>query len=239
MRIKVIFIASESQEFIEIQRRERESVAHQGTELIITTLKGAPETLVSNYDEAMAGRYLVEEVAKAEGEGFDAVVIDCALDPALRAAKEVSDIPVVGAGEAAFVLALLLSGKFSIIAPTRATIPAFEHNIRGYGLTSRLASIRSADIPILELADKGKAEPALERECRRAVEEDGAEVIVLGCTGMAPTARHLDQVLDVPVVEPGAAAIKLAELLVQLGWRHSRRSFPRPNIMSMRGKEDG
>lgn len=236
MRIKIIFIASESEKFIAIQREERERVASRDTKLEIVSLEQAPESLESSYDEVLAGRYLVEEVARAQEEGFAAVVIDCALDPALRAAKEVSNIPVVGAGEAAITLALLLGSKFSIIAPTRTSIPPFEHNVRSYGLTSRLASIRHIGIPVLELLkDVDKAKLALQRECGQAIDEDGADVIVLGCTGMAPMARYLNQVLDVPVVEPGAAAIKVAELLAQLGWRHSKRCFPLPGIIGNKG----
>lgn len=234
MNIKVIFIASEEKEFIEIQRGERERIANQSTKLMIVSLVQAPETLESSYDETMTGRYLVEEVEEAEKEGFDAVVIDCALDPALRAAKEVSNIPVVSAGEAAIALALLLGSKFSIIAPTQASISPFEHNVRSYGLTSRLASIRHIGIPILELMDVDKAKSAIKSECQRAIEEDGADVIVLGCTGMAPTARYLNKALNVPVVEPGAAAIKVAELLAQLGWKHSKRCFPTPVGISNR-----
>ena len=92
----------------------------------------------------------------------------------------------------------------------------------------RAASVRSADVPVLELKDYKKAKPAVLREAKKAVEEDGADVIVLGCVGMAKIGREIQQELGVPVVEPAEAAIKMAETLVRMNLSHSKRSFKTP-----------
>ncbi|MGC8849072.1 MAG: aspartate/glutamate racemase family protein, partial [Candidatus Bathyarchaeia archaeon] len=101
-------------------------------------------------------------------------------------------------------------------------------NIIASQLQGRLASVRSAEIPVLELKDHERAKASILREARKAIEEDGADVIVLGCTGMAKLAEEIQKELGVPVVEPATAAIKLAEIFVQMGLSHSKISFKTP-----------
>jgi allantoin racemase len=96
-----------------------------------------------------------------------------------------------------------------------------------YGLGQKLTSVRSVNIPVLDLDDKGKLVDALHREMLLAIREDRAHVLVLGCTGMMGVAKELESRLkragyDVPVVDPAAAALKFAEGLVAMGLKQSR-----------------
>jgi allantoin racemase len=127
----------------------------------------------------------------------------------------------VGAGEAALCLALLLGERFSVIMPIRESMSPMVAKIRGMGLWERTASVRAVNLHVLDLGDRQRTLEALDQEARRAVEEDGAEVIVLGCTAMGPVASALAQRLGVPVVEPGTAALKLAEAFAAPGWHSS------------------
>src|SRR5699024_10218461 len=120
----------------------------------------------------------------AEAEGCDAVVIDCAADPALRAAREISELPVVSAGEASYHAAMMVANKLSIITVLPTSANEIGEHIDMYGFSSRVASIRSANVPVLALEDEAAAEEHLYAAAKKAVEEDGAQAIVLGCTGM-------------------------------------------------------
>lgn len=227
MRIKVI-IPNSSEEFRDEQADHRRQVAMEGTSVDVICLPKGPVSLESSADEAYAAPYLLDEIKKAEKEGYDAVTIDCAGDPALRAAREIANIPVVSGGEASRLLALALGDKFSVITVLSNTVDIIKSNIIASQLDGRLASVRSAEVPVLELKDRERAKASILREARKAIEEDGADVIVLGCTGMAKLAKEIQEELGVPVVEPATAAIKLAEMLVQMGLSHSKISFKIP-----------
>ncbi len=225
MRIKVIFISHENEDFIEEQKRYRESLVSSGTAVEITSIKEGPETIEQNLDEILAAPGILHEVKLAEKEGADAVVVDCALDPVLSALRECVRIPVIGAGQAAFSLAITLGERFAIIAPLRCLLPAYRRRVSEYGLLQHLASIRSIDIGIFDLLCRESLE-AFIKEGALAVEKDGADVIVLGCTGMSPVIPEIKKQLDVPVIDPAAAAISLAETLIKMNLSHSPRSFP-------------
>lgn len=225
MRIRVIFIGHENSAFIAEQKKYRESLVSAGTRIEITSIKEGPETVEQNLDEVLASPAILNEVREAEKEGVNAVIVDCALDPVLAALRESVRIPVVGAGQAAFVLAITLGERFSILAPLNSLIPAYRRRIREYGLEQHLASIRSISIEILDLLCQ-EAQEAFVREGKLAIEKDEADVLVLGCTGMSPIIPAIRERLDVPVIDPAAAAISLAETLIKLHLSPSARSFP-------------
>ncbi len=149
------------------------------------------------------------------------MTIDCTLEPGLRAAKQASRIPVVGAGEAALCLALLFGERFSVIIPTAESTAPMVSKIRETGLWDRLASVRSINLHVLDLDNHETTLAAVADQARSAVDEDGAEVIVLGCTVMGTIASALAHRLGVPVIEPGTAALKLAEAFAAPGWSTS------------------
>jgi allantoin racemase len=224
MRIKAI-LGSSSQDLVESQLANRQAALGSGTKLTIVAPSDCPPSTESERDELVSAPAVFSEAIRAEEEGFDAVTIDCTLDPGLRAAQRTCRIPVVGAGEAALCLALLLGERFSVIMPIRESMSPMVAKIRGMGLWERTASVRAVNLHVLDLGDRQRTLEALDQEARRAVEEDGAEVIVLGCTAMGPVASALAQRLGVPVVEPGTAALKLAEAFAAPAWHSSL--FPR------------
>jgi allantoin racemase len=224
IKIKVL-IPNSSEEFRDSQIEERKKAALRGTEVEVVCLPHGPVSIESAYDEAMAAPYIIEEVKKAEAQGFDAVSLDCAMDTVVRATREAVRIPVTSAGEASYLIAMSLCRRFSIVTVLKSTANEIRENIRKYGFESRVSSVRCADVPVLELNNEEKAYRAILKESKIAIEEEGAEVIALGCTGMSPLARRLQKELDVPVIDPAVAALKLAEIFVSMGITTSRLAY--------------
>jgi allantoin racemase len=187
------------------------------------------ETIECIYDVAMCTPWLLEEIQKSEDEGYDAVIIACMADPGLYAARELMTIPVIGAAETSYLLAIALAHKFSVMEPTKAGAPLTKQLIVTYGFERFLASIRVLNLAIAEIAaDEQKLKDTIIREGRRAIEDDGAEAIVLGCGFMSGKAQEIQQALGVPVIDPWATAMKLAEMLVSLGLSQSKRAYMPP-----------
>ena len=224
MKIKVV-LGSSSKELAASQLTNRQRALAPDTKITIVAPDDCPPSTESEQDELTAASAVFSEVVKAEEEGYDAVTIDCTLEPGLNAARKASRIPVVGAGEAALCLSLLFGERFSVIMPTPTSIGPMVAKIRQMGLWERAASIRAINVHVLDLDDRDRTLAAVAEEARRAIKEDGAAVIVLGCTVMGPIASALAQRLGVPVIEPGTAALKLAEAFASPGWNSSL--FPR------------
>ena len=170
----------------------------------------------------------------AEAKGYSAVVVDTVSDSGVRALRSRLTIPVIGPGEAAFHTAMLLGKRFSVLTMWPQWFPLYEKTLTDYGLWERVASLRSIDTrpDVTELL-AGKEEvifEALKAEALAAIEEDGADVIVLGSTTMHQSAAFLAAELPVPVINPGVVAWKTAELLVTLGLTHSKKAFPTPEV---------
>jgi len=203
------------------------SVSRDDVEWGIVNLDQGPESIESKYDEALAQPDVVRKIQEAEEQGFDACIIDCFGDPGLYAAREVVHIPVVGAGQSAMFLAAMLSRRFSVITVLAKTVPLIEDNARVYNINSKLASVRAVNIPVLQLpvlqlqSRKSELIERLSAEGSSAVEEEGAEAIVLGCTGMAGLTEAVKESLHrkglkALVIDPVQAAVKVAESLVDL-----------------------
>jgi allantoin racemase len=169
-------------------------------------------------------------VERANREGYDAVVIACFSDPALDAAREISAIPVVGIEEAAMHVAAMLGHKFSILTSLPRRVPTRDLHLRLRGVEASFASAPVLDMPVLEMdADPEKTKARALELARKAVAEDGAEVIILGCAGLAGYARDIERELGAVVLDPTAVAFKMAEAFVDLGLRHSKvRRFADP-----------
>ncbi len=172
-----------------------------------------------NFYEHLAADQVIRLSVSAERDGFDAIVIGCFYDPGLRVARELVRIPVVGVSEATLhVAAMLSAGKFSILVGRRNWIPRMAENARSNGFESRIASWRVMGLTVPDMRDREKTQAAILREARAAVEEDLAEVICLGCTGMAGQAQYAQEALGVPVLDPVVMGLKMAELRADL-WK--------------------
>lgn len=186
----------------------------------------------SAYDVLLMDFSVVQAGIRAEEEGFDAVCIDTVSDSGLAALRSRLNIPVVAPGMSAFHMACMLGKKFSVITMWDEWFPLYEKTLTEYHLWPRVASIRSIKTrPDLKELLVGKEEVVfakLETEARQAMEEDGADVIVLGSTTMHQSHAYLSERLPIPVINPGQVAYKLCELMLTLGLKPSRKAYPAP-----------
>jgi allantoin racemase len=196
-------------------------VASPGTDILaLNPLKG-PVTIEGFYDEAMSLHGLLELIRQRSD--FDAVVIACFDDTGLDAARCLTEKPVIGIGEAAYHMASMIANKFSVVTTLARSVPALEHNLHRYGLAARCARVRSSEVAVLELEHPGSDACArISAEIGRALAEDRAEAIVLGCAGMTDLAARLEKTHGVPVLDGVSCAIGLAEAMVRLGLRTTR-----------------
>jgi len=198
-------------------------VKESGTELEVLCAPHGPETIECAADEAHAVPELLKLVQEAEADGADAVVIACFSDPGLEAAKELASIPVVGIGEAGIHAAAMLGARFTVITPVRRRIATRIHQALHHVSRHSLASVRSLDLSVAQSdADPEGTIKTLLEVVGRAVERDGAEVVVLGCAGMAGYTEALEREHGVIVVDPCAVALKMAEAFARLGLRQSK-----------------
>ena len=196
-------------------------IAAPGTEIIAVNPSTGPASIEGYYDEAISLAGLLGVIGAYPDA--DAVIIACFDDTGLDAARCLTDRPVIGIGEAAYHLASMLSNKFSVVTTLARSVPALEHNLHRYGLAARCARVRSSDVAVLELEHPGSAARSkISAEIGRAIDEDRAEAIVLGCAGMTDLAEALALEHGLPVLDGVSCAVSLAESLVRLGLNTSR-----------------
>jgi len=197
------------------------AVANAGTEILAVNPAHGPASIEGYYDEVFAIPGMLDEMRRAGP--CEAFVIACFDDTGLDAARCAVEAPVIGIGEAAFHMATLIAGKFSVVTTLSRSIPAISHNLARYGLASRCARVRAAEVAVLELEEPGNTvRQRISDEIRRAITEDRAEAIVLGCAGMTDLAQSLSQEHGVPVLDGVACAVKLAEGLISVGAKTSK-----------------
>jgi allantoin racemase len=197
------------------------TVARPDTHITATNPSEGPASIQGFHDAAMCVPGLLAEIARhPEAE---AIVIACFDDTGLDAARCQVDVPVIGIGEAAFHAASFLSCKFSVITTLGRSVPGIEANLKRYGLDARCAKVRATEVPVLELERNDPATLArIKTEIARALEEDGAEAIVLGCAGMADLMSRLSNEFKVPVIDGVACATTFAEALIATGLKTSK-----------------
>jgi len=229
MRIFVIN-PNTSESMTDHVRRELERVKRADTELTVVNPQHGPVSIESAYDEALAIPPTLELVRRANEEGHDAVILACFSDPGLDAAKEISDIPVIGIEESTMHLASMLGHKFAVTTGDSARVPSKELDARLRGVETAYAGALSMDMPVLEMdAHPEEAKARILELGRQAVEAEGVEVIILGCAGLSGYSEDIERELGVVVLDPTSVALKVAEALVDLGVRHSKvRRFARP-----------
>ena len=199
-------------------------VASPGTEIVGGTPARGVASIESHVDEAWGALGVLEQVLAGEREGVDAYVIACFGDTGVPAAREVASGPVVGMTEAALMAAALIAHRFAIVTMPRRTIEQSERVVRALGLGHRCA-VRAVDVPVSDLEDGSRhLRDLFAAESRRAIDEDGAEAIILGCAGLTDLLVPLRDALGVPVIDGVPAAVTMAEGLLAQGLSTSRAS---------------
>jgi allantoin racemase len=215
--VKILVINPNSDgAFTELIGEAARKAASPGTEILCESAPGAPTFIETSRDEALCAPGMMELVSR-HGDA-DAFLIACTCDPNLDVLREMTDSPVVGAGESSMLFALPLGARFSVIQTTEGSVQSKRELVRKYGLQDRCSSVR----PIREHGEEPLEERLLEA-ARIARDCDGAEVVTLGCAGLAGLDRRLEEALGMPVIDGITAGVRLAEALAAGGAFTSRR----------------
>lgn len=217
----------------ELKRRKRilQDKAEKRTVIDIVDIEEGPISIESAYEEYLSIPGTVERVVQAEKDGYDGVILGCYGDPGIDAIREMVKIPVVGPGETSMVMAAMLGHKFSIITVMGSVVPSLEKLAKVVSVDRKLASVRSINIPVLDLRKDVKAtKRRIMEEARQAVEEDRADVIILGCMSLAfmGITDEIQDQLRIPVVNPAFVSLKILEALISSHLSHSKKAFPYP-----------
>lgn len=229
MKIFVLVPILKQRVFEEVTYNELKAAARDDVELVVDSIVKGPASIESEYDEVLAGPWIVEKAEWADKNGFDAMIIDCMGDPSLEASREITRIPIMGPCQSSMAYASTISDRFTVVTVLNRLKPLFWRNAKRYGFEAKVASVRSVEVPVLELDEKrDEVKASLLAESKKALDGDGADTIILGCTGMVGMARELQEALKAPVIDPAVTALKHAEALVDLKLSHSKLGYPDP-----------
>jgi allantoin racemase len=190
-----------------------------GAPITCLTLAEGPPGIESQSqaDETIAPMLRLAAHLEAEAAGF---VIACFGDPGVHALRDRTAKPVLGIQEAAVATALTLGQRFGIIAILPASIPRHLRSLGAMGVLDRLAGDRALGLGVADLADPAITQTRLIATGRSLRDQDGAEVLILGCAGMARYRPALEQLLHIPVIDPCQAAVAMALGRIALSQTH-------------------
>jgi allantoin racemase len=194
----------------------------------VVSMPRGPKNLEYVYYQVLASQEILKAVKQAEKDGCDAAIIGCFDDPALIAAREISEkMLIIGPGESSMQLAATLGGKFSIIIGHDKWAPQIMDNVHRYGFINKLASFRTLNLGVNQLhQDEALTEQRIREGIKKAITDDKAEVIVLGCTMGFGFYKEMQKEFCLPIIDVMLSALKHAEMLVEMkqkmGWFTSK-----------------
>jgi Asp/Glu/hydantoin racemase len=182
----------------------------------VTLAQGPPGIQTQQHVDGVVQPLL--QLIKREESASAAFVIACYSDPGLHAAREVTGKPVLGISECGILTALTLGQKFGVIAILRQSIPRHLRYVGALGVADRLAAELPVGLGVTELADEGRTFGRMVEVGKTLRDAHGADVVVMGCAGMARYRKPLQGEIGIPVVEPTQAAVAMALGRVRLNW---------------------
>lgn len=221
-----------SQPVIEvIERSARSKVVNPDTEIImLRNYRGTKGIDCTFADYQSAWSIMREIIKKVESEKIDAVVLAGFGNLGIYALKEALSIPMLSMSETSMTIAAMMGHKFTVLTTMRNNIPLLEDLVRLYCLEGKCASVRGIDINVEEcVTHRERAMNGLKEEILKIVEQDGAEVVILGSAGLCGYNEDLQELAKIPVLDPVAVTVKMAEMMVETGLSHSKkRKFANP-----------
>lgn len=227
MRILYIRPVADSSHATDIGAALLKAARSDTTVEVVSLPSDRPRHLEYHAYEAIAVADIVKRV-RAAANNYDGIVLGGFYDMGLLAAREISGETIVTAPcESATALARSLGQRFSILVGRAKWIPRMTDTVHHYGHATAMCSMRAIDMSVAAIReDPDKTVEKLTEQGRLAVQDDGAEVIVLGCTAKHGLYQELEGRIGVPVIDSMVAALKYAEFLAEcktrFGWRPSR-----------------
>ena len=190
-------------------RTARETVP--GAKVEGWTSHEGPPAIQGEADGIEATEPLLRLVAKASEQGASAIIIACFDDTALEAACKTANCPVIGIGQAAYHLAVLAGGRFSVVTTLAVSVPILEANIKAYGLSNHLGKVRASGVPVLALEQGAEsAAHQVVKEIQKASLEDDVQSVVLGCGGMVDIRENTGDEVVIRLIDGVRAAASFA-----------------------------
>lgn len=172
--------------------------------------------------ESFISAAAVLDVLVVEAVDADAVIMAGFGEHGREGARQLLRSPVIDITEAAAMAACLVGHRFGIVTTVSTTVAGIEASLLTAGLNSRCVGVRATGVPVLDLHESVDETAVAMAAEARALLDAGADVIVLGCAGMAGLDRALERLIGVPVVDGITAAVGFAESLVKSGLRTSK-----------------
>ena len=180
-------------------------------------LREGPPGVESQSDADAVIAPLCRAIRDAEPETV-AFVIACFSDPGLFSAREATTKPVLGIAECGILTALTLGHRFGVISILARSVPRHLRYIAAMGVGQRLAGDLPIGLGVTELATSPGTLSRMIEIGRQLRDQHGADVLVMGCAGMARYRADLEEAVQIPVVEPTQAAVAMAIGRIRLGW---------------------
>ncbi len=180
-----------------------------GPRIECVTLTDGPPGIETDQHVAQAATSICE-VVRARQDTASAFVIGCYSDPGVRQARAIGATPVFGIAESAMLTAMTRGEQFGVLSILEQSITRHDRYVRELGFEKRAAGDRAIGLGVAELADGERTFARLLDVATRLRDEDRADVLILGCAGMARYRGRLEERVGVPVVEPTQAATAFA-----------------------------
>ena len=204
---------------------------------VVAASPAGPESLESWRDYALAAVDVLPLLDTHDD--CDGIVLSCFGDPGLYGLKELAEVPVVGIAEASMSMALLVGGKFGILAGMDRAKPLMDSMVRTYGLDARYAGTESLSMRVLEFDRNRSATLDRLAETCALLLERGADVVILGCAGLSGYKDELMSRVPVLAIDPVEAGCRMLKAVVEGGLRTSRGGLyakPAPQRMNDLGR---
>lgn len=229
MKLKIVVPVNTSDFNAGIEAAAREVLAPDVT-LAVENIRGGFSAIESRLHLATNAPFVLDTIQRAEAEGFEGVFVSDMDMCGVEAARELAEIPVIGGYRASAFTAMLLAESFSIVTVVDSVIAMQRGHAKAFGIEQNLASIRAVDLPVAGLSGDHAAVERVTQASLEAIRRDGAQAIILGCTGFVGVAAEVSRRLrgagrPAPVIDPNHAAISYLQNLVRTGQSQSRLSY--------------
>lgn len=184
-------------------------------EVLGWTNHAGPPAIEGPEHGAQAVTGLLAMLPEARAAAADVLVIACFDDTGLDALRAAAHCPVIGIGQAAYHMATLTAGRFSVVTTLPVSVPVLQQNIAQYGLSGGCVSVRASGLPVLTVEKGGAAVLARLTEEIALAQGDGARAVALGCAGMSHLRADLAARSGVPLIDGVVAAAHLAQAILQ------------------------
>lgn len=211
-----------------------QSVAPVDLDIVVDNIKKGNTSIESRWDRMTNAPHVVDLVVESEKQGFDGVFVSdfdyCGVEPA----RELVNIPVIGGFRSSAYTAMMLSERFSIITIMSSVVDLQRSHTRLFGIEPNFASIIPINLPVHELSQRELVIEKVFESSIKAIEEDGADSIILGCTGFMHIAEGVGKKLfdkykvNIPVIDPNMAAVSYLYMLMRNGQYQSRLTYAVP-----------